>query len=143
MSDDDTATYLLTLFAETRALEWSVLAALPAPRLHHCLAARFDYDVRQGGYAQLIYNMKGNLLGQMEDMLIETRATVAHEYYVRAIKACLTDKLAYRNFMGSDFVSDNPLKDILHSISIEYLGKGISFSDEAQRYLIATRNQAR
>lgn len=96
---------------------------------------KFNYDVKQGGFAQLFYNLQGDLLGEMEDMLIAARAAVAHEYHVRALRICLENKEKYFRFLSSNFVDANDLKDSLHSLSIEYLQRRVDFVDEAVTFL--------
>jgi len=111
-------------------------AAMHVPaRLPYLLAARFDYDVRQGGFSQLLYNMRGKLLANIEDMLIAANASVAHEYYVRAITACLSNKPEYRRFLASDYTEPNEVKHALQMISVDYLSKRVAFSDEVAAFM--------
>lgn len=65
---------LAALLVESYSVDWQ---QVPAERLPHLLAARFDYDVKQGGFAQLLYNMQGNCLGEIEDMLIAAQVAIA------------------------------------------------------------------
>lgn len=46
------------------------VAATNPTRLPYLLAALFNYDVKQGGSSQLLFNMRGDFLGELEDMLI-------------------------------------------------------------------------
>jgi hypothetical protein len=102
------------------------------------LATLFDYDVHQGGFAQLIYNLRGEFLPQTEDMLIAAGASLAQDYYVQAITACLRDKASYFEFLKSDFVSPHPVKDELHRISLDYLARNKPFAAEAASYVQET-----
>lgn len=65
-------TRLSILLAEARNTDLVGLSKQNPSRLSLLLAARFEYDVQKGGFAQLIYNMNGNFLGGMEDMLIQS-----------------------------------------------------------------------
>ena len=99
------------------------------------LAAKFDYDVKQGGFAQLLYNLQGHFLRDVEDMLIAAGAPVAHDHYVRAITLCLADKAAYFRFLSSSFADANATKEALQSLSVEYLMKRVDFRHEAKAFL--------
>ena len=103
-----------------------------ASALWRLLAAKFNYDVKQGGFAQLIYNMQGNYLADIEDMLVDAKATVAHTYYVRAIHLCLERQEDYGRFLESTYTEANELKHCLQLLSIEYLQQGKDFADEAE-----------
>lgn len=70
------------------------------------LAARFDYDVRKGGFAQLLYNMHGQLLREVEDM-IGANAVVAHEAHVQVVETCLADRAEYQRFLASTYTEEN------------------------------------
>ena len=127
--------YLDVLRERSHTLGWDELAAREPARLAHYLAARFEYDVRKGGFAQLIYNMQGECLAEMEDMLNAAHATVAHDHYIRAIRACLASEDDYQTFLASHFTSPNALKHDLQLISLEYLARKISFCSEAKPFL--------
>lgn len=103
-----------------------------AATLRHLLAIKFNYDVKQGGFAQLIYNMQGNYLADIEDMLVDANATVAHTYYVRAIHMCLERQEDYGRFLESAYSEANELKHRLQLLSVEYLQRGKDFADEAR-----------
>ncbi|MFZ6679699.1 DMP19 family protein [Undibacterium sp. Tian12W] len=134
----DAITTQLTLWlATTTSGNWQELASTYAPQLPHLLAARFDHDVRQGGFAQFLYNMNGHLLAQIEDMLIAANAHVAHDFYVQAISLCLKNKADYQRFLASNYTDANALKDELHLLSIAYLGKRVDFQTEAHAFLVS------
>ena len=99
------------------------------------LATLFDYDVHQGGFAQLIYNLRGEFLPQTEDMLIAASAGIAQDYYVMAIETCLKNKAHYFDFLKSDFVSPQPMKEELQRISLDYLARNTPFAVEAANYV--------
>ena len=128
---------LTELLAEARELDLSELQAKEPARRSLLLAARFEYDVRQGGFAQLLYNMKGDLLAEIEDMLIAASAPVAHEHYVQAIKVCLANKPEYLRFLASDFLQPNAVRDALHKVSLQYFARNVSFATEAEAFLTA------
>jgi hypothetical protein len=103
--------------------------------LPYMLAVKFNYDVKQGGFSQLLYNMQGEFLAQIEDMLIAANAAVAHEYYVRAVTICLDNTEEYFRFLSSNYTDANDVKHSLQLLSIEYLRKRIDFVDEAAVFL--------
>ena len=125
---------LAALLVESRSVDWQ---QAPVERLPYLLAARFDYDVKQGGFAQLLYNMQGNCLGEMEDLLIAAQAGVAQEYYVRAIHICLANKAEYQRFLASNYTDANEVKSELQFLSVEYLRKRVDFLDEASAFLLS------
>jgi hypothetical protein len=101
----------------------------------YLLAAKFNYDVKQGGFAQLLFNMQGNFLPDLEDMLIAAGARVAHDHYVRAITLCLGNKVKYFRFLSSNYTDANATKEALQSLSVEYLMKRIDLGEEAAAFL--------
>ena len=103
--------------------------------LPYLLAVKFNYDVKQGGFSQLLYNMQGNLLAEIEDMLIAANAAVAHDYYVRAVTICLENKEEYFRFLSSNYTDTNDVKQSLQLLSVEYLQKRIDFENEAAVFL--------
>ncbi|MES2572356.1 MAG: hypothetical protein V4710_20165 [Verrucomicrobiota bacterium] len=129
------------LLAESRDLNLAEAARRDPSRLLFLLAARFGYDVQQGGFAQLLYNMNGNFLDKIEEMLVIASAPVARDHYVRAIQACLANESEYQRFLASDFLEPNILKDTLHKISIDYFTKHVWFGDEAQAFLAETEHE--
>lgn len=130
-------TQLQSWLTTTDSGDWQAIASIHAQQLPHLLAARFDYDIRQGGFAQFLYNMRGHLLAQIEDMLIAARADIAHEYYVQAISLCLKNKADYQRFLASNYIEANPLKDQLQLLSVAYFGKRTDFKSEAHAFLVS------
>ena len=110
--------------------------------LAHLLAARFNYDVQQGGFSQLLFNMRGECLAEIEDMLITANAAEAHEYYVQAIQICLANRAEYQRFLNSNYLDKNDVKHQLQILSIEYLSKRMPFASEASEYLISIWRQS-
>ena len=132
----DLQEYLAYLADSTRGSATERLAALEPKRRNLILAARFDYDVRKGGFAQFLYNMHGELLAEVEDMLIGANAVVAHEAYVQAMKTCLADKKEYQRFLASAYTEENSIKNALHMVTLAYFSKKIPFAVEAHTYLV-------
>ena len=126
----------LSLLLSQAGVAALVAAATNDPaRLPYLLAARFNYDVKQGGFSQLLFNMRGNLLGEIEDMLIAGNAAVAHDYYVRAVTICLENKAEYFRFLSSNYLDSNEVKHALQLLSVEYLQRRIDFADEIAVFL--------
>ena len=99
------------------------------------LARYFRTQVENGGFAQLLFNLNGDHLAEIGDLLHRAGATVAVRHYEQAIHACLDDEPAYQAFLASDFVSENPLKSTLQRISIDYFATKVPFDREAARWL--------
>ncbi len=132
-------TRLSILLAEARNADPVAQSQQNPSRLSLLLAARFEYDVRKGGFAQLIYNMNGNCLGAIEDMLIRSNASVAHAHYVQAIHVCLSDKAEYQRFLVSGYTEPNGIKDALHEVSVDYFSKEQPFALEAKSFLLSNK----
>jgi hypothetical protein len=122
-------------YRPVRLAELEEAAAGHPAGLPDLLAAKFNYDVKQGGFAQLLYNLQGNFLPEMEEMLTAAGARLARDYYVRAVKICLGNKAEYFRFLSSDYTDTNPTKEALQLLSVEYLMKRIDFIDEAGAFL--------
>ena len=99
------------------------------------LARYFRDQVENGGFAQLLFNLQGEYLAEIGELLDRAGASVAALHYEQAIVACLADETAYQAFLASDFVSDNPLKSMLQRCSIDYFAAGVPFDREAARWL--------
>lgn len=105
------------------------------------LARYFDHNVTRGGFAQLIYNLEGELLKDLEAMLTAVGAPVALEHYVRAIGHCLQDLEAYQRFLKSPFPTETTTKDALHRASLDYFAQGVEFPTEIAPWLERTRTR--
>ncbi len=105
-------------------------------QLAFLLAVKFNYDVRQGGFSQLIYNLQGNFRAETEDMLIAAKAAVAQEYFVRAVMICLNAKEEYFRFLSSPYTDANNVKHSLQLLSVDYFQRQIDFQDEAAEFLL-------
>ena len=127
---------LASLPEESWSVDWEHMPVNAPERLPYLLAARFNYDVKQGGFAQLLYNMRGQCLAEIEDMLILAGAKLAQDHYVRAIHVCLQDKAEYQRFLASTFTDANAVKSDLQLISIEHLQAG-GLSGRGFRVLVA------
>lgn len=126
----DALPYRPVPLAELQAVASGSPAALP-----FLLAVKFNCDIKQGGFAQLLYNLRGEFLANVEDILIAANAAVAHDYWVRAVTTCLEDKPAYFRFLASDFAAANAVKHALQLLSVEYLQRRADFADEASAFL--------
>ncbi|WP_433673738.1 DMP19 family protein [Microbacterium gorillae] len=95
----------------------------------------FERDLRQGGFAQVLFNARGEGLADIEDMLIAVGAPRAQAYYVRAIRLALDDKTGYRAFLADWHAADGrPLRDELQLLSIEYLMSEPSLAAESRAW---------
>jgi len=126
----DSLPYQPVTLSKLQASASHLVAALP-----YLLAVKFNYDVKQGGFAQFIYNLQGEFLADVENMLIAANAAVAHDYYVRAVTVCLESKADYFRFLTSNFTEANGVKHALQLLSVEYLQKQIDFAKEVEGYL--------
>lgn len=95
----------------------------------------FEYEISQGGFAQLLFNARGAGLAEYEDMLIEVGAARAHDFYVRAIRLALADRDAYRAFLAAwSSPGGRGLRDELQLLSVEYLAGNPTIVDETGRW---------
>lgn len=130
MEGRESLPYRPVSLAELQASASGAPAMLP-----YLLAVKFNYDVKQGGFAQLLYNLRGEFLAEVEDMLIAANAAVAHDHWVRAATICLEDKPAYFRFLASEYAEANGVKHALQLLSVEYLQRRADFADEASAFL--------
>jgi len=119
--------------------ELELAARGPLTRFQYLLAVKFNYDVNQGGFSQLLYNMQGNYLSEIEDMLLATKAAVAQDYYIRAVRICLENKETYFAFLSSDYTEPNEVKHSLQLLSVDYLQRRNDFANEAADFLAGGR----
>ncbi|MET8878283.1 hypothetical protein [Nocardia sp. NPDC004604] len=98
------------------------------------LAADFDYQVKNGGFGQLIYNLGPERLEQCDGMLRAVGAPVALSFYVRAVTRCAEDLVDYNQFMA-DFTAPTKIGQDLTLLSVEYLRGDTSFDDEIAEFL--------
>lgn len=129
--------FLEWLHSESLSTDLDELLLRDSNKFQLCLAGQFDYNVRKGGFSQLLYNMQGNYLSEMESMLIEANAVIAKEFYVQAISACLADKVEYQHFLASNYLAPNKLKDNLNNISLAYFSKNTPLIQESSLFLTA------
>ncbi|MGW4248151.1 DMP19 family protein [Nocardia sp. NPDC004722] len=98
------------------------------------LAAYFDYQVKNGGFGQLIYNLGRDWLEHCDDMLRAVGAQVAYSYYLRAITRCTEDLADFDTFM-TDFTTPTPLGQDLLMLTVEYFRADTGFDDEITDFL--------
>jgi len=102
---------------------------------HEQLLQAFSYHVKQGGFAQLLFNARGEGLAEYEAMLIAVGAKRAQGFYVRAIRSALADKSGYAAFLGDwNDPAGVDLRSSLQLLSIEYLTGEPSIDDEARAW---------
>jgi hypothetical protein len=83
--------------------------------------ARFEYEVKKGGFAQLLFNMRNQGVEVLGHALVYAGAKEAAQAYGAALALCRQDPAGYHGFLASDFRSPNAFKDTLHSVSLPYL----------------------
>ena len=83
--------------------------------------ARFEYEVKKGGFAQLLFNLRNMGLDVLGQALEHAGARVAAQHYQRALAVCQQMLGEYHAFLASDYRSPNALKDALHGVSLDYL----------------------
>lgn len=132
----DLQQYLAYLADSMRGCGPEQIAALDPKRRNLVLAARFEYDVRKGGFAQPIYNTHGELLSEIEDILLAANAAVAHDSYVQAVQVCLANQPEYLRFIASAYTEENGVKNALHKVTLAYFAKKTPFLVEANAYLV-------
>ncbi|WP_067659015.1 DMP19 family protein [Nocardia harenae] len=98
------------------------------------LAAHFDYQVKNGGFAQLIHNMGSERLEDLDGMLRAVDAPVALDFYVRAVTRC-TERLDDYHQLLADFAAPTQLAVELTGISVEYLRGDVGFDAEIAPFL--------
>ncbi|MFE3024442.1 DMP19 family protein [Nocardia tengchongensis] len=98
------------------------------------LAAYFDYQVKNGGFGQLIHNLGGDHLERCDGMLSAVGAPIALSFYFRAVTRCAQDLEDYNTFMA-DFTAPTELRDDLAMITFEYFRADTSFDDEIVGFL--------
>ncbi|NKY59909.1 DMP19 family protein [Nocardia flavorosea] len=108
------------------------------------LAARFDYEVNNGGFEQLILNISNQgedgVLEQLDDMLRTVNAPVALSFYIRAATRCAENLDDYRDFLTNPTAPTELGRDLI-VVSIEYLNGDISFADEITEFLDYAQTQ--
>ncbi|MFC8045974.1 DUF4375 domain-containing protein [Nocardia sp. NPDC057353] len=98
------------------------------------LAAHFDYQVKNGGFAQLIHNVGGERLEDVDGMLRAVDAPVALAAYLRAVTRC-TELLDDYHLMMADFTAPTQLGVELTEISVDYLRGEVGFDAEIAPFL--------
>ena len=105
--------------------------AMPAELTDVVLAAFLARNLRQGGFAQLIFNAQGQYLGEMAQMLQNFNASNTLAFYEQAVRICLADKAGYQSFLASDYVEALAVKNPLHEVSLDYYESSPQFAQEA------------
>ena len=128
---------LAELAADIGKVVQATRGAVKPPSFIHAVALAhfFNYQVTKGGFAQLVFNAKGQYLQDLEEMLVATEAARARGFYVRAIRLCLNDPDAYQAFLDRPFIEDSELKNALHEVSIEYLRGAPQFLEEVAAFV--------
>ncbi|GED97076.1 DMP19 family protein [Gordonia crocea] len=94
------------------------------------LAADFEYQVKNGGFEQLIHNAGTERLEQYSSLLSAVNAPVALSYYRRVIARCAEDLEDFERFMATYPAEPTKLGIDIMQIGIEYLTGGVPFASE-------------
>ena len=93
------------------------------------LLSVFSYNVSQGGFAQLIYNLNGLYLEDLELSLEIVGADHSKNALSEVIKFCFDNKASYQKFTEGGF-DETEFKNKLHKYSLNYFSKKLSLNDE-------------
>ena len=105
------------------------------------LLRMFNYHVTKGGFAQLLYNSQGNYLEDIDKALNSVGATRSLSYYQKAVRACLDSVENYQEFLSSDYVSENSLKNELQLIGVGYLSDEPTLIEESKNEILALMDE--
>ena len=129
--DLDALCALAERLQQQQSLRQSPHQAMPAELTDVVLAAFLARNLRQGGFAQLIFNAQGQYLGEMAQMLQNFKASNTLAFYEQAVRICLADKAGYQSFLASDYVGALAVKNPLHEVSLDYYESSPQFAQEA------------
>lgn len=109
------------LLPEAFSTDLQALSSTDPDRAALLAVARFEYEVKKGGFAQLVFNLRNTGLDTLGHALVYAGASAAAQYYGHALWICRQMPADYARFVASDYTTPNALKDALHGISLEYL----------------------
>ncbi len=93
------------------------------------LLSVFVYNVRQGGFAQLLYNLSGLYLEDLALALKLVGAEQSSAAMTAVIQSVLDDVESYKEFTAGNF-AESEFKNLLHDHSLAYYSSGLSLDDE-------------
>lgn len=99
------------------------------------LADYFNYNLTKGGFAQLLYNLKGEYIEEIEELLSRMNAKTALSFYKKAIFLCLEKQEEYQQFISDNYLENNVVKNDLHMISVEYFNQKIDLEEEIAEFI--------
>ncbi len=108
------------LLREAFSTDLTALSSTDPDRAALLAVARFEYEVKKGGFAQLLFNLRNTGLETLGQALVYAGGSVAAQLYARALAVCRQMPADYARFLASDFQAPNPLKDALHGVSLDY-----------------------
>ncbi len=93
------------------------------------LLSAFAYNVRQGGFAQLLYNLSGLYIEDLALALKLVGAEQSSAVMNGVIQSVLDDIESYKEFTSGNF-GESDFKNLLHEHSLAYMSSGLSLDDE-------------
>lgn len=93
------------------------------------LLSIFAYNVRQGGFAQLLYNLSGLYLEDLALALKLVGAEQSSAVMTAVIQSCVDDVESYKEFTSGNFAASH-FKNLLHEHSLAYFSSELKLDDE-------------
>lgn len=100
----------------------------------YSLLAIFYYDIKQGGFAQFVYNANGVYLPEMAEVLSYVKAHQSNAFLDQVINLCVDKNDQYQQFLSGDF-EDSPFKSELQLITQAYLESDSPLQVEAAEFM--------
>ena len=101
-------------------LSGAVLNDLKSDSSLYSLLAIFYYDMKQGGFAQFVYNANGMYLPEMAEVLAHVKAHQSNAFLDKVMNLCVDKNDDYHAFLNGEF-EDSPFKSELQAITQAYL----------------------
>ena len=111
-------------------LSAAVLNDLKSDDSRYSLLAIFYYDIKQGGFAQFVYNANGIYLPEMAEVLSAVKADQSNAFLDQVMNLCIDKNDQYLQFLSGDF-EDSPFKSELQQITQAYVDAGSPVEVEA------------
>ena len=116
-------------------LSAAVLNDLKNANSLYSLLAIFYYDLKQGGFAQFVYNANGVYLPEMADVLSHVKAHQSNAFLDQVISLCIDKNDQYQQFLIGDF-EESPFKSQLQEITQAYIDANSPLEVEAAEAIV-------